>query len=294
MTPRTAAEFRNAIRRVQALYSIPEILSRTLTLMREPDVDLERLGALVSQDAALVADVIRIGNSAEFSRGGTCVDLQLALQRLGLDEVIRIIELSLSKNVFGKPLTHYGLTTGQYWRCSLLAALLMEELAFIHGVDAPEAYTVGILHALGRVLIDTVLGDENPSGPRAVWDRSIPLENWEVSRVGFTSAEAGGLLLREWGFPAAIVNPVENQLGTPQVVPAHSPTGMLRLVRLILTADPEAGTAPQPAAFPPDLLGWAGFASVREILEMLGEAQEKLRGIADSLALSAEQVPEGL
>lgn len=291
MTPRTPAEFRGAIRKIQRLYATPEVLSRALRLVKEPDVNLENVGHLVGKDAALVADVIRLSNSALFSRGESCVDLQLALQRLGLEEVIRVIELSLSKHIFGKGLANYGLTAAQYWRSSLLAALLMEQLAFIHGVDAPEAYTIGILHALGRVLINEVL-DEVAHGPP--WDRSESLEIWEVSRVGFTHAEAGALLLGEWGFPPAIVKPIENQLGTPSVVPAHTPIGMLRLVRLVLTHDTEAGLAPRPAEFPIDLLGWAGFASPGELLELLSEAQQQLDEVAASLEVADQEVPEGL
>jgi HD-like signal output (HDOD) protein len=284
MTASTPAAYRGAICKVQRLYSIPEVLSQALRLVKSPDVSLESIGQLVSQDAALVADVIRLSNSVMYSRGEACVELQMALQRLGLDEVVRVIGLSLSKHVFGKGLNHYGISAAQYWRASLLGALLMEQLAFLHGVDAPEAYTIGILHALGRVLINEVLGETGKGQP---WDRKGSLENWEVGRVGFTHAEAGALLLKEWRFPRAIVNPIENQLGAPRVVPAQSPIGMLRFVRVLLACDPDTATAPaNQGPFPPDLLGWAGFASEAEAVDLLVEAQRKLVEIGQSLGVS--------
>jgi HD-like signal output (HDOD) protein len=280
MAQRSPSDYRIAIRKVQRLYSTPGILSRAIDLVRRSDVNLEQLDELIRQDPALTADIIRLSNSALFSRGGGCADLNLALQRLGLRELIRAIELSLSKHLFGKGLSNYGISADRYWRGSVLAALLMEQLAVIHGVDAPEAHIVGILHALGRVLIQEVL---NQSGGQTVWDRSCSLEKWEVSRVGFTHAEAGALLLREWGFPAAIVAPIENQLGAPTLAKAQSPTGMLRFVRLLLTRDPEAATTPQPAELPADLLGWAGFATQGEIDELLGEVRTSLERIDASL-----------
>jgi HD-like signal output (HDOD) protein len=282
MTASTPAAYRGAICKVQRLYSIPEVLSKALRLVKSPDVSLESIGQLAAQDPALVADIIRLSNSVLYSRGGSCVELQMALQRLGLDEVVKVIAMSLSKHVFGKGLNHYGISAVQYWRTSLLSALLMEQLAFLHGVDAPEAYTIGILHALGRVLINEVLGEKG--GPP--WDRKSSIENWEVSRVGFTHAEAGALLLRQWNFPRAIVNPIENQLGAPRIVPAQSPIGMLRFVRVLITFDPDCPTAPAPASpIPPDLLGWAGFASEAEAMDLLAEAQKKLVEVGQSLGV---------
>ncbi len=284
--PKTPAEFRGAIRKVQRLYSIPEVLSKALRLIRQPDVNLDSIGRLVSQDSALVTDVIRLSNSAIYSRGEACVDLQVSLQRLGLDEVIRVIELSLSKHIFGKGLTQYGISSAQYWRTSVLAALLMEQLAGMHGVEAPEAYTIGILHAIGRVLINEVLDETGNTTP---WDRCGSLENWEVGRVGFTQAEAGTLLLREWGFPRAILNPIENQFGPPRVVAAQSTLGMLRLVRLLLVLDPETGMGPRPESLPPDVIGWAGFATEEELLDTLREAQTRLQQISEGLGISKSE-----
>src|SRR5690606_27349574 len=115
-------------------YSTPGVLSKAIELIHRTDVNLEDLDELIRQDAALTADIIRLSNSALFSRGGSCADLRLALQRLGLRELIRAIELSVSKHIFGKGLSTYGITAEQYWRGSVLAALLMEQLATIHGV----------------------------------------------------------------------------------------------------------------------------------------------------------------
>lgn len=283
MNRRTPSDYRNAVRKVRRLYSTPEVLAKALKLVQRPEVDLDDVGAIVRNDSALVADLIRLSNSALFSRGGGCVDLQLALQRLGLRQVVRAIELSMSKNVFGKGLVHYGVDSTQYWRTSMLVALLMERLAFIHGVDAPEAYTIGILHALGRILIDEVL-DEN--GKQEKWDRKTTIEAWEVAQVGFTHAEAGALLLREWGFPAGIVAPIEHQLGAPSAVAAQTTAGMIRFARALIQADPVAGHSTEPVSFPPDFLAWAGFASEAEALELLTDVQKHLVTIAESLGIS--------
>jgi len=283
MDRRTPSEFRDSIRKVRRLYSTPQVLSKAMRLVHQPEVDLAMLGELIRSDGALVADLVRLSSSAMYSRGEAPADLNGALQRLGVREVIRAIDLSLSKNVFGKGLGNYGIDATQYWRTSLLAGLMMEQLAFIHGVDAPEAYTVGMLHALGRVLINEVLEEV---GTGATWDRGQALELWEVNQVGFTHAEAGALLLREWAFPEPVIAPIEHQLGTPAAVPAQTSLGMMRFVRLLLTWDPEATTTPQPAALPRDLLGWAGFATQNEALEILTEAQEQVAGTAGSLDMS--------
>jgi HD-like signal output (HDOD) protein len=278
MTQRSPDEFRQAVQRVETLYSTPQVLAKAMRLVSDPDVDLVDVAELVRRDAALSADLLHLSNSALFSRGEVCTDLHLAVQRLGLKEVLRAIGLSLSKNVFGKGLVNYGITSEQYWGLSVLGGLLMEALARRGALNSDTAYLVGILHAIGRVLINEALPEVQC---RERWDGVVPLETWELEHIGFTHAEAGALLLARWGFPGEILQPIAGQFGPPTAATSGSLTGLLRLSLILLKPSGVLISAETLSeSISRQTLTWAGFREweeLRDLLDTVTTALDKVK-----------------
>jgi|YelNatPaOPRAMG01_1025707.scaffolds.fasta_scaffold00305_22 HD-like signal output (HDOD) protein len=283
MSRRSPEDFRHAVQKVESLYSTPQVLAKAMRLLRDPDVDLGEVTELIRHDAALAADLLHLSNSALFSRGGECADLHLAVQRLGMREVLRAIGLSLSKNVFGKGLVNYGISAAQYWGLSVLAGLMMEALARRSQREPEPAYLVGILHAIGRVLINEALQE---LGCRERWPGTVPLESWELDHVGFTHAEAGALLLMRWNFPEEIRQPIASQLGPPTTAASGSLTGMLRLTLALVQP---VGVLVPPEALPRALtqqtLIWAGFRNWDELRQLMEAVQASFDTVRASFGM---------
>jgi HD-like signal output (HDOD) protein len=242
---------------------------------------LTELAGLIRRDSALTADLLALGNSALFGRGERCTDVFPAIQRLGLREVLRVLSLSLSKNLFGQGLSNYRLTAQQYWNASMLAALLMDTLARRYRADPDEAYIVGILHAIGRVLINEVLRLE---GWSTIWDGSFALEFWELQEVGFTYAVAGALLLRRWSFPEAIWRPIRGQLDPLLDVRPNTSAGLLRLGVLLLSRfGSTTGLCATPAPLTKKALAWAGWETEAEANQLVSAIRARHEEVMASL-----------
>lgn len=263
----TIHDFRGAVIRIQTLYSTPPVLSRALRLIRDPGTSVLEITELVRRDAALSADFLHLANSAMFRRGTFCTHLSEAIQRLGMNELLRLIGLSLSKNVFGKDLSNYGITASQYWTESVWAAVAMETLAERHGVDADEAYIAGLLHQLGRVLINEALLEV---GWSLFWNGREPVETWELDHVGFTHADAGALLLREWEFPESFIEAIAQQAGAPEPGGQPSLSGLLRFTRqCLVTADPAHLWRRSFPPIPAEERAWAGLEAPDALADFL-------------------------
>ncbi|MCC7373872.1 MAG: HDOD domain-containing protein [Verrucomicrobiales bacterium] len=282
MKRRSPEDFRQTVLRVEKLYSIPQVLSRALRLVRQPDVSVGQIADLVTNDAALSADFLHLSNSALFRGGEPCTRLTDAIQRLGMKELIRVISLSLSKNVYGKDLANYGITASQYWTESVWSALFMDYLAKQANADPSEAYVVGILHQLGRVLINEAILE---AGWSLFWDGREPIENWEADHVGFTHAEAGALLLRRWDFPEAIIAPVVQQFTPPTPNGPDNFSNLLRFTRVcLISADPANLWRFSRANVAESLIRGFGFANAHEFRECLEDTTSKVGDIRRGLA----------
>ena len=225
------ADFKLAIQSIDSLGATPAVLVKVLKLANDPNSDLLSIGALLRNDGPLVADIIRISNSPFYAPTTLHSNLNSALNQLGLREVIRMVNLSLGRQLFARDLLSYGISAYDYWSNSVAAALLMESLAKKIQLNADDAYTLGILHALGRVLIDQVIEEK---GFSIYWDTKQPIQDWERDAVGFDFAEAGALLLEHWHFPEAMCEALRHQLDTESTDNKLSLLSVMQFTRRLL------------------------------------------------------------
>ncbi|MGA2247045.1 MAG: HDOD domain-containing protein [Verrucomicrobiota bacterium] len=224
-------DFKRSIKAVDTLGATPTVLVKVMELAKDPNADLDAIGALLRNDGLLAANIIRISNSPYYAPATVHGNLSAAINFIGVKEVIRVVSLSLAQQIFARNLPGYGISAADYWSGSVAAALLMEVLAGHTGLDREDAFTVGILHAIGRVFIDRVIAERRFS---IYWDGQQPIQDWERSAVGFDFAEAGSMLLEHWRFPKTTCNTIRWQLHPGRVTEPMSLLGMLQFTRTVL------------------------------------------------------------
>jgi HD-like signal output (HDOD) protein len=191
------------------------VLVKVVELAKDPNTDLADIGALLRNDGPLAAEIIRISNSPYFAPATPHGNVNSAISYIGFREVVRVVNLGLSIRLFARDLPSYGISAADYWNASVAGALVLEALAKPAGLNPEDAFTVGILHAIGRVLINRVIEERRYT---VYWDGRQPIQDWEHDSVGFDYAEAGAVLLEHWLFPAAMCDVLRWQLD-PQKVP---------------------------------------------------------------------------
>ena len=224
-------DFKRAIQAIDALGATPAVLVKVTELANDPNTDIATICDFLRNDGPLAADIIRISNSPYYAPATLHSNLASAVSVIGLREVVRVVNLSLSRQIFARDLSSYGLSAGDYWSASVASALVMEALAKKTGLNPEDAYTLGILHAIGRVLINRVI---EAHGFSIFWDGHQPLEQWEQGSVGFDYAEAGAMLLEHWLFPAVTCDAIRWQLDPGKVAEPASLLGALQFTRRLL------------------------------------------------------------
>ena len=122
---------------------IPPLLAR----LRNPVLALRELSQQVSRDVTLVAEVVRMANSALYRRGESIVDLDQAIGRLGVEGMRRAITRALLKPLIdargGRLVT---CSARRLWDHSDKKAQLCAALARGVGIEPFEAYLAGLAH----------------------------------------------------------------------------------------------------------------------------------------------------
>lgn len=200
------------VRGLKQLPSTPCVLPRLAQILKSDSASISDVLQLIRVDAAITARTIQIGSSIYYSpHGEPCEDVEEAVNRVGFNEVYKLVSYAATAHLLLRPLLSYGLETNDTWRLAVSCALAAEQLADHSGVDRSLAYTVGLLHSAGLIALDT-WRQQNPPVTRFA-SEGLPRETIqaETEELGFDNAAVAGALLNLWEFPSSIVDPIRWQ-----------------------------------------------------------------------------------
>lgn len=180
---------------------LPQVASRILAMVYDPDAEAAKLAALIHQDQALAAHVIRIANSPAYMTRNPVVSLQHAVSMLGMN---LMSELAFSASIKGsafkvpgwddevKGLWHYSLASGAY----------AKEIARMRRFNVESAYLCGLLHGIGRpVVLQTLVALSKEQGT------TLSKELMHLLLDGYY-IQVGLLVADEWGLPPPVVESI--------------------------------------------------------------------------------------
>ncbi len=221
--------------------TVPTVAPIALKVIRMVDdeaVTVNELAAVISTDPGLATRLLRLANSAAYSRGRPVTDLGRAAMLLGL-RTLKLVTLGFSLNE-SSPDGGSG-APPLIWRRSLATAALARRFAAAIGADlAEDAFTAGLLSNVGKTALLDV--------PEfATWFESYepwPTPAEERANLGFTTDELTARLLDGWNIPAALCEAIGSRHPELSSEPQQLLSGVLRLAdwaaALLLTDDQDA------------------------------------------------------
>jgi len=204
------AEIRRTIREMQSLPTIPSFLIEFEEAMRDPSVGAADIAAVIEKDMAMAGKVLKVVNSSFYGGvGGDVGNLKLAVSRLGLKEIRRLV-VSLSYiSTFPNPSDHVDPI--RFWKHSQGVAVVARQLAiWTEGIDLDpdEMYTPGLLHDIGWLVLDQFMPGDAVSIVRLARQKAITRREAELGFLGVDHGEVGGVLLDRWHLPPETVEAV--------------------------------------------------------------------------------------
>lgn len=215
----TLDRLRSRIVKIDAMPAIPVILRPLLHCLDQPaeQVDMERIVELVSCDESIVAQCLRMANSALFMRSAPAESVRSAVMSLGMWRVRDLLfSTSLSKVIPGN---RWVIDPAVFWRHSLGVALVSRKFAeMIDYPDPEKTYLAGLLHDIGVLVNCMVVPEEFRATLHKATQEQIPLDQAEQSTLGFTHSDSGRILADAWKIPTDISEAVElhHRIGDPK------------------------------------------------------------------------------
>ena len=186
----------------------PRIFQQLSAASKNPDVSVSEIVSLVRTDPTLSARILRIANSAAFSRGEPIGTLDGAIERIGFSQINLLVGGVVSSQLFTSGLPVYGVSGDELWDHSLTAATALSKLAEIAGEDGRNGYTLGLLRPVGRLLLQRLALEQACAPFSGRHPTAALVEAWELRTFGVTHAQAVEQLFSLWGFAPALLQPL--------------------------------------------------------------------------------------
>ena len=85
------------------LPGIPDVVSKVINMVNDPNVDFRKVAEEISKDQSITASILKLCNSAYFSKGKEIASLDRAIVTLGIKEVKDIVVVVTCRQVLDKP-----------------------------------------------------------------------------------------------------------------------------------------------------------------------------------------------
>lgn len=197
-TPPSEQDIEKAIQTIQP---IPQVALKVLRIINEDMYNFKEIAAEVRKDQVISAKTLQLCNSAYFN-GRTRIDsLDDALVILGQDMLAKSILQAAVNNYFSQADNGYALCKGGLFYHALGTALISEKIAAMTGkAHASVAYTAGLLHDIGKVVLDRHIKKLYPLLYRGIQDEGRNILAVERKLFGIDHTITGGKLAEDWSF----------------------------------------------------------------------------------------------
>jgi len=198
MNPNVAA----AIRKSAAVPSIPQVVTRFLEVIQDPNFDYDDVVKALSADAGTVSEVLRLANSALFGVSRKVTSLKQALTLLGPRRTRSLVLGRYLVEAVGGTGTEL-IDRNYFWRRCLASAVIGARLADdLCPRLRDEIFLSALLADVGVTILAQAMPAEYGPIAQTYAPHGGPISpEVEEHAIGTTHAEVSAMVLAEWSLP---------------------------------------------------------------------------------------------
>ena len=245
-------------RQENALPTIPGIIQELIESFTNDGVSVDQIASKIAVDPVLSANVLRLANSPYYRVSRQICSVDAAVTMLGF---VTVRTLVITCSLVTRFKTTPGMDLRQFWRYSLSTAVAAKWLAqhtaqssrMPH--DEELAFTIGIIHALGELLMHLAMTEEFTTLDKIVGPLDVRRLKTERDAFGFDYSEVSAELALRWKFPETMIaaihafpRPLDQKTFLPMAAIIHLAVWLVRVDENHISAEEIRASFPAPVA----------------------------------------------
>lgn len=207
----TRSEIKEYLDNCEELKALSPTVAQVLKMTQSSRCSIEQVTKVIKQDHAISLKILKLANSTAYTRGEPVDTIQKAVTRIGLSQIRQtVLNISIVDKFSNNEQTEL-ISTPYFWEHSIATGLIAVEITHGLGGSNPQiesAFTMGLLHDIGRMAYLEMLGDKYVHVLEAAQALQVPLEQVESRMLLINHADAMDRILHKWKFPKELINPI--------------------------------------------------------------------------------------
>ena len=184
---------------------LPLVVPRAMQALRDSKTDAGELAKILSSDIVLVAELIRLSNSAFYARGKALNSIEDAIVNIGFKGIRQMIVGAAMKPILSATVGHLIKNSSRYlWDMSMRAGLLSDAAAAKMKENQFHAYLACMTAHTGMAVLIQHL-DQFFDG------QQVPRSREFIDHLNRYAAEVTMRVSQQWELPQAVISAQEEQ-----------------------------------------------------------------------------------
>ena len=218
------------LRHIDELPRLPKAVSELLETVNQEDVSVAKLSVKLGQEPLIAMQVLRLANSAHYRRSREVSSIEEAVIRLGIKTVKTLV---IASAIIGALPRVDCIDLERFWGNTFEVAITAQELARHCSSASDTAFTCGIIHDIGDLLI-ALLEPSAASIIHAAVEAGADKGEVEQAQLGFQSHEVAALLAQNWNFSSVLIAGVMYQRSPQSAEPFSSYAALICLAYWVI------------------------------------------------------------
>lgn len=211
---------------------IPQAALEVINLISGGDYDAAEIGRIIETDQVLAAKILKLCNSPLFAVNRTIDSIDAAVVILGGGHMMQMVATAAIDSLLAGSQAGYATLKGGLYKHAIGTAYAAKIIAEHHGgVNPGVAYAAGLLHDIGKVVLDQYFCHFRPLFYQSFDQSDHDLIELERQFLGVEHQEVGLLLAQDWSLPESITQVIAHHHHPEQAA------GHVELVYIIYLAD---------------------------------------------------------
>ena len=210
-TPQVQERVKKLIEKVQGLPTLPTMLNSINQMILNPRTSAKEVSQIISSDPALTSKVLRVVNSSFYGFPNRITTITHAIVILGFNTIKSIVLSSTIFDVFRRGTKPGEFDRTEFWKhsigCGAAAKVLGRRISY---PMLEELFIAGLLHDVGKIVLDQYLPEKFGEVGALVRARDILIVEAEMSVLGVTHADVGAWLFEKWNLSKGLVDAVRH------------------------------------------------------------------------------------
>ncbi len=216
--------------------TLPHVALKVTQMVNDDNSTMQDFEEVIQLDPLLVTRLLRLVNSPYFGIIGRVESISKAVVFVGMKSLRNLVAVEALRDIFGcgSDSEEGAFSRRQLWLHSATVAILTDMVGKrIFGDAREDLFLAGIIHDVGLIAIDQVVGDKLRKACRLYQPGHNSLIECEEEVLGTDHCRVGYNLAKSWNMPSDVMKAIRFHHKSDKSIRPESITGILQLAEFI-------------------------------------------------------------